>query len=82
MTFFVKVIPPSKRARIHLSTCRHCRDGQGQVNQDMIRDEDGMPSGGVTYWRGPFNDYSEAKKFMDERGYPQNGIGNCGTCLS
>lgn len=34
MAFFVKIIPPSKRARVHSGECDHCRDGQGQKNQD------------------------------------------------
>jgi hypothetical protein len=40
--FFVKIIPPSKRARVHAGDCDHCREGQGQANQDK--------GGGPTSW--------------------------------
>jgi hypothetical protein len=42
MGFFVKVIPPSKRARVHRGDCTHCNNGGGQENQDK--------SGSPTYW--------------------------------
>lgn len=32
--YFVKIIPPMKRARVHSGDCQYCRDGQGQLNQD------------------------------------------------
>lgn len=42
LAFFVKVIPPSRRARIHEGVCYHCRYGQGQRGQQK--------SGGPTFW--------------------------------
>lgn len=34
MSYFVKVIPPAGRARVHEAECRHCLDFVGQANPD------------------------------------------------
>lgn len=73
MTYFVKVIPPSKRARIHDSECRHCRNGEGQKNQDK--------SSGPTYWSDPFPDLDQANKFMSDLGARYLDVGLCLDCL-
>ena len=49
MRFWVYENKISKRARIHLSTCRYCNDGQG-VGGDKSNDDD--------EWHGPFTSFS------------------------
>lgn len=73
MAYFVKVIPPSKRARIHGGECRHCRDGRGQEGQDK--------GSGPTYWKPAypmpgFETLAEAQQFMADLHY-----GDIGACL-
>ncbi len=72
MAYYVKVIPPSKRARIHFGHCRHCRDGKGQVNQDR--------GTGPTYWSKPFSTFRAAKAFMDGLGFRGGDTGACRDC--
>jgi hypothetical protein len=55
MAFFVKVIPPGRRARIHDGECKHCRNGKGQVNQDK--------GTGPTYWSEAYTTFAEANAF-------------------
>ncbi len=71
MAYFVKVIPPSKRARIHEGSCRHCREGLGQENQDK--------GSGPTYWSRGFATLSEAQSFMAQLpDYADTGL--CAYC--
>jgi hypothetical protein len=75
MAYFVKVIPPSKRARIHSRECRHCRDGRGQEGQD---------SGyGPTYWQpaypqAGYETLEEAHQVMADLDFHDVGI--CADC--
>jgi hypothetical protein len=70
MAYFVKVIPPSKRARIHKGSCKHCREGQGQENQDK--------GSGPTYWEGGFATLREAQLVMAALRYTDTG--RCAHC--
>lgn len=70
MAYFVKVIPPSSRARVHDGSCTHCRDGQGQENQDK--------GTGPTYWEGPFDTLAGARAFMAGLRYSDTGL--CAYC--
>ena len=76
LNFFVKVIPPSRRARIHASDCIHCRDGQGQENQEI--------GSGPTYWRPQYPEHgstlNEAERFMGDLGYVDTA--RCGHCVN
>lgn len=78
MAFFVKVIPPSGRARIHSGDCDHCRDGRGQENQDK--------GTGPTFWQPAFPDpgyvtIAEAQAFVDSLGPRYVDIGSCLYCM-
>lgn len=75
MAYFVKVIPPSSRARIHGGEYRHCRNGQGQENQDI--------GGGPTYWQPPYplpgyQTLDEARQFMADLN--NDDVGVCADC--
>lgn len=74
MSFFVKVIPPSKRARIHSGECDHCDNGQGQKNQHKgtgpTRWVPAHPSPGVTL--------TEAEAIMASLNYTD--VGHCYYC--
>lgn len=72
VNYYVKSIPPSRRARIHLGSCKHCRNGQGQENQDK--------GTGPTKWHGPFATYAEAKSAMSNLGPRYTDVGNCQYC--
>lgn len=72
MTFYVKVIPPHGRARVHRGECKHCRNGDGQINQDK--------GTGPTYWSGPHNTFEDAKGFMENLGPRYKNIGLCPYC--
>lgn len=73
MAYYVKVIPPGKRARVHIGECRHCRNGQGQEGQDK---------GGSrpTYWSGPYADLASANAFMAGLGPGYDDTGHCRYC--
>lgn len=78
MAFFVKVIPPSGRARIHSGDCKFCRDGQGMENQDK--------GTGPTYWQPAYprpglESFREAKAFMDGLGPRYTDTGECPYCM-
>ncbi len=78
MSFFVKVIPPSGRARVHAGECKFCRDGRGMENQDK--------GTGPTYWQPAFpgNGFAtaiEAKAFMDGLGSRYEDTGWCSYCM-
>lgn len=78
MKYFVKVIPPSKRARIHTGDCKFCRDGQGMENQDK--------GTGPTYWHPAhptpgFQTVAKAKDYMMTLGPRYDDIGFCSYCM-
>ena len=78
MAFFVKVIPPSGRVRIHSGDCDHCRDGRGQQKQDK--------GNGPTYWQPafPYSGYgavAEAQALMDSLGPRYVDTGRCPCCM-
>lgn len=78
MAYYVKVIPPHGRARIHAGECKHCREGRGQVTQDK--------GTGPTYWKPPypmtgFASYMEARAFMNGLGPRYKDIGDCPYCM-
>ncbi len=78
MSYYVKVIPPSGRARVHEGACKFCRDGQGMENQDK--------GTGPTYWqpRYPspgFQTIAQAKEYMDGLSARYKDTGHCSYCL-
>ncbi|TQX90244.1 MULTISPECIES: hypothetical protein [unclassified Rhizobium] len=78
MAYFVKVIPPSKRARIHSGECKFCRDGQGMENQDK--------GSGPTYWHPSYpslglETVAAARNFMDNLGPRYDDKGLCSYCM-
>jgi hypothetical protein len=78
MAYHVKVIPPSKRARIHAGSCKFCRDGQGMENQDK--------GNGPTFWNPPHPDAGfptvvKAKEYMDALGERYSDTGQCSYCM-
>lgn len=78
MPFHVKVIPPSRRARIHEGSCKFCRDGQGMENQDK--------GTGPTYWKpafpkAGFSTIAEAQEVIDRLGSRFDDTGKCSYCM-
>ncbi len=78
MAYFVKVIPPSGRARVHEGDCQFCRDGRGMENQDK--------GTGPTYWEpaypaAGFKAVAEAKAFMASLGPRYDDTGLCSYCM-
>ena len=78
MSYHVKVIPPSGRARIHQGSCKFCRDGQGMENQDK--------GTGPTYWKPAFPEpgfptIADASKVMDGLGPRFKDTGLCSYCM-
>lgn len=78
MAFHVKVIPPSRRARIHSGECKYCREGQGMENQDK--------GTGPTYWYPPYpapglESVAQAQAFMDALGSRYVDAGQCSYCM-
>jgi hypothetical protein len=78
MGYFVKVIPPSGRARIHAGECKFCRDGQGMENQDK--------GTGPTYWHpsfpsAGFQTVTDARKYMETLGLRYVDTGLCSYCM-
>ena len=78
MSFYVKVIPPSGRARIHAGDCKFCRDGQGMENQDK--------GTGPTFWRPAYpalgmETVAEARAFMSSLGTRYTDTGLCSYCM-
>jgi len=77
MSYFVKVIPPSQRARIHNGECKFCRDGQGMENQDK--------GTGPTYWEPAFPasglSLADAERFMAGLGPRYTDTGKCPYCM-
>lgn len=70
--YYVFHATPMKRARVHVGACKHCREGQGQANQDKN-------GSGATGWDGPFETLEAAEEFMDK--FKFNDTGRCGYCL-
>ena len=78
MSYFVKVIPPSGRARVHAADCKFCREGRGMENQDK--------GTGPTYWHPAhpapgFSTSEEARAWMDDLGDRYDDIGACAYCM-
>lgn len=78
MAYFVKVIPPSRRARVHAGDCKFCRDGQGMENQDK--------GTGPTYWYPAhpatgLPTAAEARAYMDKLGDRYDDTGECSYCM-
>ncbi len=78
MSYYVKVIPPSGRARVHEGSCKFCRDGQGMENQDK--------GTGPTYWqpRHPspgFKTIAQADEYMGGLGARYQDTGHCSYCM-
>jgi hypothetical protein len=74
MPYFVKVIPPHRRARVHAGGCKFCRDGRGMENQDK--------GTGPTYWFSAFpaaglETIAEARQYMDALGGHYTDTGEC-----
>lgn len=78
MAYFVKVIPPGKRARIHTGECKFCRDGQGMENQDK--------GTGPTYWHPSYpslglGTLDDARGYMASLGPRYIDTGLCSYCM-
>ncbi|RCW22036.1 hypothetical protein DFR48_109150 [Ciceribacter lividus] len=78
MAYFVKVIPPNKRARVHTGECKFCRDGQGMENQDK--------GTGPTYWYPCYPNpgletLASAKEYMASLGLRYDNTGLCTYCM-
>lgn len=78
MAYFVKVIPPGGRARIHAGDCRFCRDGQGMENQDK--------GTGPTYWHPKYPEpglpsVADARAYMSGLGPRYDDTGLCPYCM-
>lgn len=78
MPYFIKVIPPSGRARIHDGDCKFCCDGQGMENQDK--------GTGPTYWYPKYPQpglptLADAKAYMGALGYRYKDTGLCSYCM-
>lgn len=78
MAYFVKVIPSSGRARIHVGDCKFCREGQGMEKQDK--------GTGPTYWHPKhpspgLTTIAEAHAFMISLGPRYGDIGPCQYCM-
>jgi hypothetical protein len=77
MPYFVKVIPPGRRARIHSGDCKFCRDGQGMENQDK--------GSGPTYWHpaypSPGLSFESAHDYMAALGDRYDDTGRCPYCM-
>jgi hypothetical protein len=71
--FYVSRSVKVKRARIHLGSCIHCRNGQGHTNG--AEDDSGL-----TGWSSPFATLAEAGAYM-EREFPTfTDKGKCFAC--
>lgn len=78
MAYFVKVIPPSGRARVHSGDCKFCRKGQGMENQDK--------GTGPTYWYPKHPEpgllrVADALAFMNGLGPRYEDTGLCSYCM-
>ena len=78
MSYFVKVIPPSGRARIHKGDCRYCRNGQGMENQHI--------GTGPTFWHPEypaegFLNLESAQSYMAGLSDRYKDKGLCSYCM-
>ncbi len=78
MAYFVKVIPPHGRARIHAGDCQFCRDGQGMEKQDK--------GTGPTYWHPAYPapgllTAATARAYMSDLGDRYSDTGECHYCM-
>jgi hypothetical protein len=73
MAYYVFHATPMKRARIHLGSCVHCRDGQGQENQQKTQS-------GATGWSPPFRTLAAAEKHMRREFSTFTDTGKCAVC--
>lgn len=74
MPFYVSHLTLQRRARIHVGSCLHCRDGQGQRNQAKTGSR-------ATGWSPPLGTVEEAKAYM-EREFPRfSDKGMCQRCM-
>ncbi len=78
MGYFVKVIPPSGRARVHSGECKFCCEGKGMENQDKKT--------GPTYWYPAFPSLgfpkaSQAREYMAGLGPRYRDTGECPYCM-
>lgn len=73
MTFYVSHMTPIKRARIHKGSCVHCREGQGQENQEKT-------GSGATGWSQGFETLSAAEAYMHEAFPRFTDKGKCAHC--
>jgi hypothetical protein len=73
MNYYVSHMPPISRARIHKGDCPHCREGQGQENQERT-------NSGVTGWSGPFASLAAAETFMESEFPRFTDKDKCGHC--
>lgn len=78
MAYFVKVIPPAGRARVHIGDCKFCRDGQGMQNQDK--------GTGPTYWHPAYPTpglptAAAARAFIAGLSDRFTDTGDCGYCM-
>ncbi len=69
--YYVFQAKPIKRARLHLASCRHCRDGQGQEGQHKT-------GSGATAWTGPYQSRAGALAFL--LGLEYKDAKPCGYC--
>jgi hypothetical protein len=74
MAYYVSHMTPHRRARVHAGSCVHCREGQGQENQEKN-------NSGATGWSPPFETLVQAEAYM-EREFPRfTDKGKCRVCL-
>lgn len=77
MSYFVKVIPPAGRARVHSGDCKFCREGQGMENQDK--------GTGPTYWHPAYPTpgvaLTEARAYMAALSNRYSDRGECSYCM-
>jgi len=73
MSFYVSHMTPIGRARIHKGSCVHCREGQGQENQEKN-------GSGATGWSQRFGTLAEAEAHM-AAAFPRfKDLGKCLHC--
>ncbi len=73
MSFYVSHMTPIKRARIHKGSCPHCREGQGQENQEKT-------NSGHTGWSPPLKTLADAEAFMASQFPTFTDKAKCGHC--
>ena len=71
--FYVSHMTPHKRARVHRGSCVHCRDVQGQQNQEKT-------GSGATGWSQGFETFAQAESFMNREFAKFTDKGTCASC--